>query len=54
MGLVNAIKKRLAESSVPATQPNPKLVAPTRDVEMIDTTQKPAPLKLHQPMEEVK
>ena len=54
MGLVNAIKKRLAESGVPATQPTPKVVAPARDVEMIDTTQKPAPLKLHQPMEEVK
>ena len=51
MGLVNAIKKRLAEGG--ATQIAP--VAPTKDVEMIDTTtQKPATLKLNQAIEEVK
>ena len=54
MGLVNAIKKRLAESGAPQVT-----AAPSRDVEMIDTTttqKPPAPLKLHQqqPMEEVK
>lgn len=51
MGLVNAIKKRLAEGG--ATQIAP--VATTKDVEMIDTTtQKPATLKLNQAIEEVK
>lgn len=51
MGLVNAIKKRLAEGG--ATQIAP--VAHTKDVEMIDTTtQKPATLKLNQAIEEVK
>jgi hypothetical protein len=53
MGLVNAIKKRLAEGGVPASLIAP--VAPAKDVEMIDTTtQKPATLKLNQAIEEVK
>ena len=58
MGLVNAIKKRLAEGGASqiapvATLPAP--VAPAKDVEMIDTTtQKPATLKLNQAIEEVK
>ena len=51
MGLVNAIKKRLAEGGPSQIAP----VAQAKDVEMIDTTtQKPAPQKLNQAIEEVK